>query len=614
MRTNFVSDVQGVKRFCILPRVNERIRELRPPIGKYRIVGLIGTGGMGVVYRGYDPDLDREVAVKVLKSGVLEKPDHLERFKRECRAAAKLSHSGVVHVYDAGVIEGSPYLVMELVEGTSLALKLVEGRMAVDTAVEIACELCEAVQYLHDHHVVNRDIKPSNIIITPVGRVKLLDFGLAVVMEETRAITMTGEAIGTPRYMAPEQLESDHEKINERTDVYAIGAVLYETLTGRPPVEGPNLYAVLHAIRMAAPAPPSTINPEATPSLDAIVMKCLAKANDERFASASDVRRAIQARRKDAPTVRREPAARPAATPATPAPSLDDEPVRIRRHGQRRRRKLDPKLIAALVVLAAVPVAVILMSKPWETTGDPGPFIPKPIEVRVREEFQRAMEEPAEKRRSDLLAQILKDIDGIEPAARNAELWMWNARALRAEGRFQQAAEAAEAAVKADPARADVAAEQAWGAWIAQDLLLHGLVPVETLPSPQTPEQQSLLDGFQAVVAGRTPVVIEERWREFKVIRAMMEANPENVGLALAIADDAIRSSADLALLKATLQAMAGDAAKAKRALIGQEEDADWRFAAATAALMEPKSGAEFEATLGKIPREDIKARLRAGQ
>ena len=209
-------------------------------IGPYQIVGRLGAGGMGEVYRARDPRLDRSVAVKVLTSSRGSTSEELERFEREARAIARVSHPNICAVYDVGQDEGVPFLVMELLEGETLAERLVRGPVPIDAALAIATQIAEALDELHSKGVIHRDLKPSNVMLTASG-VKLLDFGLAKlrdgeyqdkVEKATKSLHLTGQGtvLGTLPYMAPEQVEG--RPADTRTDTFALGVVLYKMITG----------------------------------------------------------------------------------------------------------------------------------------------------------------------------------------------------------------------------------------------------------------------------------------------------------------------------------------------------------------------------------------------
>ena len=271
-------------------------------VGPYQISARLGSGGMGEVYRAHDPRLDRSVAIKVLTSSRDTTPEELVRFQREARAIARVSHPNICAVYDVGQEEGVPFLVMELLDGETLAERLSRGPIPIDAAIAIGSEIAKALAELHRNDVVHRDLKPSNVMLTASG-IKLLDFGLAKLRDgeyedtnrkATRSLRLTGEGtvLGTLPYMAPEQVEG--RPADARTDTFALGVVLYEMITGREPFQGTSRASLAAAILTREPAAMSSLIRAAPASLDRVVQKCLAKSPDERWQSASDLASALR--------------------------------------------------------------------------------------------------------------------------------------------------------------------------------------------------------------------------------------------------------------------------------------------------------------------------------
>src|SRR5262249_4291015 len=219
----------------------------RPPrvIGKYEILERIGTGAMGVVYKCRQPGLDRPVAVKVLLAARHASSEQVQRFQREARAAACLTHPNIVQVYDVGTDGDLTYFVMEYVDGCSLERLIGTPSRSLPVALRLLVHLARALQAAHDQGIIHRDLKPSNVLINRLGQPKLADFGLAKSLHDTQALSGSGDLVGTPRYMSPEQVLAEPGALDGRTDVYSLGVVMYEMLTGRPPVAGPNLLAIL---------------------------------------------------------------------------------------------------------------------------------------------------------------------------------------------------------------------------------------------------------------------------------------------------------------------------------------------------------------------------------
>ncbi|MFI1615905.1 protein kinase [Streptomyces lydicus] len=271
---------------------------------RYELVERLGQGGMGTVHRAVDRRLRRTVAVKTLSAELALQPEFLARFQREAHAAAALNHPGVATVHDVGEDAGGasaePYLVMEYVPGRTLSQVLADGLLPVPQAVDIAGQVLEALEHSHRHAIVHRDIKPANVMLTATGRVKVVDFGIAKALSEVATrLTGTGVAVGTPAYLAPEQIngaETDH-----RTDLYAVGCLLHELLTGRPPYTGDSPFSVMHQHLAAVPPPASALRPGLPPAVDEVIRRALLKNRADRFADASAMKAALDAAAEAAP-------------------------------------------------------------------------------------------------------------------------------------------------------------------------------------------------------------------------------------------------------------------------------------------------------------------------
>jgi serine/threonine-protein kinase len=252
-------------------------------VGRYEVDSLLGRGGMSSVFSGWDRTLGREVAIKVLAAELAEDRVFVERFDREARAAASLSHRNVVAVFDSGVDGGARFIVMEHVSGETLAARMREGPMPVEQAVEIALGVLRALGAAHARGIVHRDVKPGNVMLSDNGQVKVLDFGIARALAAT-SLTRASTVIGTAGYLSPEQAEG--AAVDARSDLYGLGCVLYEMLAGRPPFVADSVAALVHQHISRAPDPPSRSRPEVSPALDGAVLRCLAKDPGERYADA----------------------------------------------------------------------------------------------------------------------------------------------------------------------------------------------------------------------------------------------------------------------------------------------------------------------------------------
>ncbi len=258
-----------------------------PHLGGYEVRDELGRGGMGVVYRAWDQHLHRLVAVKMLLAGDFARPDERERFRREAEAAAGLRHVNIVQVYHVGDFEGRPYFTMEFVEGGSLAEKLAAAPLPAGQAAALLATLAEAVQSAHDRGIVHRDLKPGNVLLTADGTPKIADFGLARRVDDGGALTRSGIPLGTPNYMAPEQALGLSHSIGPAADIYALGAILYETLTGCPPFQASTSAETLRKVIEQEPTPPSRWNAKIPRDLEVICLKCLRKDPQRRYASAA---------------------------------------------------------------------------------------------------------------------------------------------------------------------------------------------------------------------------------------------------------------------------------------------------------------------------------------
>ena len=272
-------------------------------LGAYEIVGLIGAGGMGEVYRARDTRLDRHVAIKALPEHVASDRELKQRFELEAKALAALSHPHICPVFDVGSQNGIDFLVMEYLEGQTLEQRLKKGALPLDQVLPIAIQTADALAAAHRAGIIHRDLKPGNVMLTKSGA-RLLDFGLAktsapavvgslsMLPTTSPNLTAQGAMVGTFQYMAPEQVEG--QEADPRTDIFAFGAMLYETVTGKHAFEGKSHASLISAILKDVPPPVSTLQPLSPLLLERIVAKCLAKDPDARWQSAADLRDELQ--------------------------------------------------------------------------------------------------------------------------------------------------------------------------------------------------------------------------------------------------------------------------------------------------------------------------------
>lgn len=339
--------------------------------GPYEITAKIGEGGMAVVYKGYQQSLNRYVAIKVLRSELAQDKEFVERFRREALSVADLSHPNILHVYDAGFSDGVYYIVMAFVDGGSLKDMVMRGPLDMDYAISIVAQVADALHHAHQHGLVHRDVKPNNILMSRDGRPLLTDFGIAKAVHESTGLTRTGTSIGTPEYMAPEQIQG--QKVDGRTDIYALGIVLYEMLTGWTPFSTTTPVATLYKQVNEPPPPLRQANINIPSWLENVALKALEKSPQDRFQQASDFAEALRQRR--APERVATPA--PTAVSRTPARA---EPA------PKRKGVLVPALIGGIVLLVLALVAIVAALLLGGESG------PAPEHTRV---VPRATEAPA---------------------------------------------------------------------------------------------------------------------------------------------------------------------------------------------------------------------------
>ena len=294
-----------------------------PSIPGYEIRGILGEGGMGVVYEALQSRANRIIALKMIRGDAHVRPEQLQRFRAEAQAVARLRHPNVVQIFEVGEVEGLPYFSLELLAGGTLKARLAEAPLPPRPAAELLVVLAGAVHAAHQAGIVHRDLKPANILFDLDDTPKIADFGLAKRLEVEDGQTITGQVMGTPSYMAPEQASGKNREVGPSADVYALGAILYEVLTGRPPFKGTSTSETLLMVLTQDPLPPSRLQPRLPRDLETICLKCLHKEPQKRYASAQTLaddlerfleRRPIKARPTPMPEraakwVRRRPVA-----------------------------------------------------------------------------------------------------------------------------------------------------------------------------------------------------------------------------------------------------------------------------------------------------------------
>src|SRR5438067_4666907 len=271
--------------------------------GRYEIVGELGRGAMGVVYKAMDPVIGRTVAVKTIRLSEegtgLSRPELLTRFQTEARAAGLLTHPNIVVVFDAGEEDGLYYITMELVEGKSLQALLDDGHaFPLPRTLRIMEQTCSALQFAHERNVIHRDIKPANLMLTADDTVKVTDFGTAKILQ-FGTVQQTAHVMGTPSYMSPEQVKG--RAVDGRSDIFSLGVMLYEMVTTEKPFPGQNITTVIYKIVNEEPVPPRQIDPSIHPGISAVVMKALAKEPDQRYQNCREMLEDLRNYRSIAP-------------------------------------------------------------------------------------------------------------------------------------------------------------------------------------------------------------------------------------------------------------------------------------------------------------------------
>jgi serine/threonine protein kinase len=291
------------------PLTTSRVPKWKAPrlFGNFELVDEIARGGMGVVYKARQQTPSRTVALKMILAGQLASKADVDRFYAEAHAAASLDHPQIVPIFEVGEREGQHYFTMAFVEGESLGQRLLKGPLPATEAATFIREVSLAVEYAHQHGVVHRDLKPANILLDTDNRVRVTDFGLAKRLADDAGLTRTGELLGTPSFMSPEQVSGDPTKIGPTADVYSLGATLYALVTGRPPFQAASTVDTLKQVVDQEPVPPREFDANIPPEIETITLKCLEKSADDRYKSASDLANDLQRYLQDEPIEARPP-------------------------------------------------------------------------------------------------------------------------------------------------------------------------------------------------------------------------------------------------------------------------------------------------------------------
>lgn len=271
-------------------------------LGRYEIIRELGQGAMGVVYQAKDPLIDRVVAIKTINLGLAQedKDEYEGRFYQEAKAAGRLNHPNIVTIYDVGKSGDIAYIAMEFLQGRELRDIMNDGSLLpVEHVLSVVAQVASGLAYAHEYGIIHRDVKPSNIMVIRDGHVKITDFGIAR-MASSAIRTQTGMVLGSPKYMSPEQVMG--KDIDQRSDIFSLGVMLYEMLTGQAPFNGDNVNAIMYQTLNAVPAPPDSVNPSVPEMLNFIVAKALAKGLDDRYQSAKDLAADLRACRDTLPS------------------------------------------------------------------------------------------------------------------------------------------------------------------------------------------------------------------------------------------------------------------------------------------------------------------------
>jgi hypothetical protein len=330
---------------------------------RYELRQHAARGGMADVYHGWDRRLSREVGVKVLRPELSADDEYVDRFREEARTVARLTHPNIVSVFDTGSDKGDAYMVMEWVDGPTLAQVIrAEAPLPVERACRIGADIAAGLEYAHSHGVTNRDVKSSNVLLSPTGHAKVTDFGIAKVPERSTVATLPGVVLGTPAYLSPEQLTG--RPADARSDIYGLGAVLYEMVTGRQPFVGDTPAEVAGNALHNRPPRPSSLNPEVPASFEGILSKALARDPDDRYQTAAELRAdLLECARGGTPAlIGGDETVAMAAEPDATRPLTAAAPVVVAAPPPKRKRTAEAWLIGVVLALAVLAVIIALLA------------------------------------------------------------------------------------------------------------------------------------------------------------------------------------------------------------------------------------------------------------
>jgi beta-lactam-binding protein with PASTA domain/tRNA A-37 threonylcarbamoyl transferase component Bud32 len=365
--------------------------------GRYRVEHELGRGGMAKVFQGTDTVLGRQVAIKILAPQFADDEGFVQRFRREAQAAARLSNPNVVSVFDTGTDDGVHFIVMEYVEGRTLADYLAGGgRIMPDRAMEIAESVASALSAAHGQGVIHRDIKPGNIMLTPAGHVKVADFGIARMTTTAETVAQTAAVLGTASYLSPEQAQG--QPVDGRSDIYSLGCVLYEMVTGRPPFLGDSPVAVASKQVLEQPVAPSKLNRDVTPDLDAVILRAMAKNPANRYQSAEELRADLDRVRRGMPVEATPLLAPPVAQTQVMAPPTRGGTQVLPPVEPEPSRWWIPVLVIGVILLAIAGMLWLFASNVLGGKDEVSPTpalveVPKVVDMKVKEAEQTLLDE-----------------------------------------------------------------------------------------------------------------------------------------------------------------------------------------------------------------------------